>query len=103
MNTVNVMLKCRHDPEDYESDITLFYHLIIELITDNFKWYVNERRISFKSYVWHSDLDCWIVHIEVWGLSKDVADNIKECIENDPSIKCRLQSITFCWFYAKEK
>ena len=103
MNTINVVLGCRHDPEDYESDIMFFYHLIVELITDNFKWFVNERRVSFGSYLWEDNLHAWIVPVEVWGLSKDVADNIKECIKCDPSIKCRLKSIMINWIYVKEK
>lgn len=94
MYTFKVRLSCRHDKEDYESEIIFFNHLLFELIKDNFKYFVNRHYINFLSHYWDTGWECWVIPIELMYLSGTTADEIKTCIQEDPAIRSRLVCVT---------
>ena len=94
MYTLKVRLNCRHDKEDYESEVIFFNYLLVELIKDNFKYFVNCRYINFLSHYWDTDWECWVIPIDISVLSGTTVDEIKTCIQNDPAIRSRLVCVT---------
>ena len=94
MHTLKVRLSCRHDKEDYESEIIFFNHLLFELIKDNFKYFVDRRYVNFLSHYWDTGWECWVIPIDIVTLSAGVSNEIKQCIQDDPAIRSRLVSVT---------
>ena len=94
MYTLNIRLDCRHDKEDYESDITFFNYLLIELISSNFKYYVTNKLITFGSHYWDDLFNTWVIPIETTFDSRTIANDILNCVKSDPAMRCKLSAIT---------